>query len=68
MRSTFPHWETNREKRVKASTPTSIAERRKHGNRENDELSNVDHVVTGAKPSHFEAMLCSFFEDNEAVI
>ena len=38
-----------------------------HGNRDNDELSDVDHVVTSAKPSHFEAMLY-IFEGNEAVI
>ena len=40
---------------------------KKHGNRENDELSNVDNVVTSAKPSHFEDRLY-IFEDNEAVI
>ena len=38
-----------------------------HGNRNNDELSNVDHVCTSAKPSHFGAMFY-FSEDNEAVI
>ena len=38
-----------------------------HGNREVDELSKVDHVVTSAKLSHFEAKLF-IFEDNEAVI
>ena len=38
-----------------------------HGNREVDELSKVDHVVTSAKLSHFEANLF-IFEDNEAVI
>ena len=31
------------------------------------ELFNVDHVITNAEPSHFEAMLY-IFEDNEAVI
>ena len=40
---------------------------KRHGNRETDELSNVDYVATSAKPSHFEAMLY-IFEDNEAVI
>ena len=40
---------------------------KRHGNRDNDELSDVDHVVASAKPSHFEAMLY-IFEDNEAVI
>ena len=38
-----------------------------HGNREVDELSKVDHVVTSAKPSHFEAQLY-ISEDNEVVI
>ena len=40
---------------------------KRHGNRDNDELSNVDHVITSEKPSQFEAML-HIFEDNEAVI
>ena len=35
--------------------------------REVEELSNVDHVVTSAKPSLFEAQL-HIFEDNDAVI
>ena len=39
---------------------------KRHGNGDNDELSNVDHVVASAKPSHFEAMLY-IFEDNAAV-
>ena len=36
------------------------AETKNHGNRENDELSNVDYVVTSAKPVHCEAMLPHF--------
>ena len=40
---------------------------KRHGKRENDELSNVHYVVTSAKVLHFEAMLY-IFEDNEAVI
>ena len=38
-----------------------------HGNRGDVDLSDVDHVITNAKPSHFEAMLYTV-EDNEAVI
>ena len=30
---------------------------KKHGNRDNVELFNVDHVIRNAKPSHFEGML-----------
>ena len=33
----------------------------KHGNRDTIELFNVDHVITNAKPSHFEAMLFHFW-------
>ena len=40
---------------------------KRHGNRDNDGLSSVDHVVASAKPSHFEAMLY-IFEGTEAVI
>ena len=40
---------------------------KRHGIQENEELSNVDHVVTSAKPCPFEAMLF-IFEDNKAVI
>ena len=36
---------------------------KRSGNRDVDELSNVDHVVTSAKPSRFEAQLY-IFEDN----
>ena len=45
-----------------ANTTTKI-----HSNREVDALSKVDHFVTSAKLSHFEAQLC-IFEDNEAVV
>ena len=54
---TFWHGETRRQMRFKASTPHTNTKTKRHGNRDNDELSDVDHVVTGAKPSHFEAML-----------
>ena len=37
-----------------------------HGNREVDDLSDVDHVVTSAKPSQFRAQLY-IFEDNEVI-
>ena len=40
---------------------------KRNSNRDVDELSNVNHVVTNAKPSRFEAQLY-IFEDNEAVI
>ena len=33
---------------------------KRHSNRENGELSNVDYVVTSAKLSHFGAMRCIF--------
>ena len=35
---------------------------KRDGGRDNDELSNVDHVVTSAKPSNFEAMLYIFLK------
>ena len=66
MTSTFRHRENDRAMRFKTNTPTPTPKRR-HGNREVDELSKVDHVVTSAKLSHFEAKLF-IFEDNEAVI
>ena len=37
------------------------------GNRDVDELSNVDYVVTNAHSCQGESQLC-IFEDNEAVI
>ena len=40
---------------------------KKHVNRGDIEFFIVDHVVTNAKPSHFEVML-QIFEDTEAVI
>ena len=42
-------------------------ERRNTPNRDDLDLFNVDHVVTSAKPSQFEAQL-HIFEDMEAVI
>ena len=38
---------------------------KKNNDREIDELSSVDHVVTSAKLSHFQVQLYTF-EDNEA--
>ena len=67
MRSTFWHGENRREMRVKASTPTLTPKRRDTVTETMMSLSEVDHVVTRATPSHFEAMLY-IFEDNEAVI
>ena len=64
---TFRYGGTRREMRFKANTTTPTTKTKGHGNRETDELSNVDYVATSAKPSHFEAMLY-IFEDNEAVI
>ena len=32
-------------------------ETKRHGDRDTDELSNVDHLIRSAKPSHFKAML-----------
>ena len=40
---------------------------KKHGNRDDIELFNVDHVITNAKPSQIDAMLY-VVEENEAVI
>ena len=40
---------------------------KRHGNRHVDELSNMDNVVTSAKPCQFKAQLY-IFEDTEAVI
>ena len=40
---------------------------KKHINRDNVELFNVDHVTANEKLSHFGALLF-IFEDNEAVI
>ena len=40
---------------------------KKHVNRDDVELFNENHVITNAEPSHFEALLY-IFEDNEAVI
>ena len=40
---------------------------KRSGNRDIDELSNVDHVVTYTSSSQVEAQLC-IFEDSEAVI
>ena len=48
------------------STNTNT-ETKRHGNRDDDELSNVDHVVISAKPFQFEAQLY-FSEDDDAVI
>ena len=53
--------------RFKAISPTPNTKTKTHGNREADELSDVDHVVTSAKLSHFEAKFY-IFDDNEAVI
>ena len=55
MRSTFWHRETDRVMKFKANTPSPTTETNR--NREVDELSPVDHVVTRAKPSYFEAQL-----------
>ena len=52
---------------MKPKAPAPTPKTKKHDNREVDELSTVDHVVTSAKHSHFEAQLF-LFEDNEAVI
>ena len=56
---TFRHREIDRAMKPKAltnpNTNTKI-----HSNREVDELPKVDHVVTSAKPSHFEAQLYNF--------
>ena len=50
---------------IRSTNPKTKLER--SGNRDVDELSNVDHVVTNASSSQFEAQLYSF-EDNEAAI
>ena len=50
---------------IKSTNPNTKSKR--HGNREVDELSNVEHVVTSEKPSQFESQLY-ILEDNEAVI
>ena len=50
---------------IQSTNPNTKSKR--HGNRENDALSNVDHVVTSAEPSQFEAQLY-ILEDKEAVI
>ena len=52
---------------VQSKYTSTNTKTRRHGNQDNDDLSNVDHVITSAKPCHFEAMLY-IFEDNEAVI
>ena len=51
---------------IQSTTPTTKSKKR-NSNRKNDEVSNVDHDVTGAKTIQFEARLY-IFEDNEAVI
>ena len=51
---------------IQSTNPNTKSKR--HGNREVDELSNVDHVVTSAKPSQFEAQLFIFDDKDEAVI
>ena len=56
----------NRVRNETQSTNTNTKTKR-HCNREFDEVSTVDHVVTSATPSHFEAHLY-IFEANEAVI
>ena len=55
--SNVPARETRGETNPKGNTNTRT---KKQGNRDNDELSNVDHVVTSPKLSHFEAMLYIF--------
>ena len=46
---------------IQSTKPNTKSKR--HGNREVDELSHVDHVVTSATPSQLKN-----FEDNEAMI
>ena len=53
-----------RHQRIHTSTNTKT---KKHGNRDDIEFFSVDHVITNAKPPHFEVMLC-VFEEKEAVI
>ena len=62
MRSTFGHGETRREMRSKASTPTPTPKQRETVAEIMMSLSDVDHVVTSAKPSNFEAMLYIFLK------
>ena len=50
---------------IQSTNPNTQSKRDSH--REVDEFSNVDHVVTSAKPSQFEVQL-HISEDNEAVI
>ena len=56
----------NRVRNEMQSTNTNT-ETKRDNNREVDEFSHVDHVVTNAKSSHFEAMPY-IFEDDEAMI
>ena len=62
----FQHRETDRAMKSK-QTPTPTPKRRHTAKREVEELSKVDHVVTSAKPSLFQAQL-HIFEDNDAMI
>ena len=55
----------NRARSETHSTNSNVKTKR-HGNREVDDLSDVDHVVTSAKPSQFRAQLY-IFEDNEVI-
>ena len=54
------HGNTNQSKQVQGDPSTSLT-------RKMDDLNNVDFVSSNANPSHKEAMLY-IFEDNEAVI
>ena len=63
MRSTLLRRETEHAMKLKANTPTPDTKTNECGNREVDELSTVDHVVTSAKPS-----LLKIFEDTDAAI
>ena len=64
---TFRHGETRCETKSKANTPTPTPRRRNTVTEIMLSYSNVDHVITNATLSRFEAMPY-IFEDNEAVI
>ena len=52
---------------VKIQSTNYNTKTKRHGDREVDESSSVDHVVTSAEPFQFEAQLY-IFEDSEGVI
>ena len=56
----------SRERSEIQSTKANTKSKR-NSNRDVDEVSNMDHVVTSADASHFDSQLYTF-EDNEAVI